>query len=103
MNGRTDPIPGGPATQARRNDRGWRWTGAATAQAGILFVTFVLGILGVFVAENAWFVALAQAAAGIGLVSWLAARGHGPAVLVVPVVSFALTVGLAAVSYSAAV
>jgi hypothetical protein len=52
-----------------RNDRSWRWTGAATAQAVVLFVTFVLGMLGVFNAEDAWFVALARAAAGLGFVS----------------------------------
>jgi hypothetical protein len=79
------------------------WSRAAvTAQLGILFVTAVLGLLGAFVAENPWFVALAQATAGIGLVGWLAARS-GRAVLVVPVVSFALTVGLAAVSNTVSV
>ena len=41
-----------------------------------------------------WVVALAQAAAGVALVSWMFARGHGPAVLVVPVVSLALTLGI---------
>jgi hypothetical protein len=97
--GEQHPTPTAPPGL---NDRRWRWTGAVTAQAGVLFVTFVLGMLGVFIAEDAWFVALAQAAAGLGFVGWLAARRRGPAMLV-PVVSFALTVGLAAVSYTVAV
>lgn len=99
----TDTTPGG-ASSPRRNDRGGGSAAVAVpAQVGVLFVTAVTGVLGVFVAENAWFLALAQAAVGAGLVIWLAVRRHGRATLIVPLVSFALTLGLVAVSGTVAV
>jgi hypothetical protein len=94
--------PGEPASSPRRDFRGLWPPVALAAQAGTLFVTLVMGVLGSFVADNPWFVALAQAAAGLGFLVWLTARRRGPAVLVVPVVSFALTLGLAAVSNTVA-
>jgi hypothetical protein len=98
----TSSSPGVPASSPQRDKRRWWQSVAVAAQAGILFVTLVMGLLGSFVADNPWFVALAQAAVGLGFVGWLAGRRHGPAMLVVPVVSFALTLGLAAVSNTVA-
>ncbi len=64
---------------------------ALAAQAFVAFVTLVMGIwlIGVF-----WVVALTQAVVGVGVIAWWAPRKHGAMVLVVPAVSFGLTVGL---------
>jgi hypothetical protein len=92
--------PGVAASSSRRDNRGWWLLAAVTAQAGILFVTFMMGLGwgGVL-----WIAALAQAAAGIVFLAWLDARGYGPALLAVPVVSLALMLGLAAASNTGAV
>ena len=73
---------------------------ALAAQVVVLLVTFVMGLgfSGVF-----WVVALTQAVVGVGLIAWWAPRKHGAMVLVVPAVSFGLTVGHYEVSNTIAV
>jgi hypothetical protein len=88
------------ASSPRGDHRAWWQSAAVAAQAGILFVTLMMGLGwgGIL-----WILALAQAAAGLVLVGWLAVRRHGPALLAVPVVSLALTLGGGELSNSVSV
>ena len=70
------------------------------AQAGVLFLTFVMGL---GFPGPLWVVALIQAAAALGLVAWLAHRTSWAMVFAVPVVSSAATVGLLWASSTVAV
>lgn len=100
MSGDTGPVRGTPiADSPKRGTRVWA-TVALVAQAGVLFLTLVMGLVSPGIV---WVLALTQAAASIGLLVWLAPRPHGAMALAVPVVSLGATVGLFAMSNTVAV
>jgi hypothetical protein len=99
MKPRTDSTLSTPASQPRGVNPTWVAV-ALPVQVGVLLMTWMAGLGW---GGGLWHAAIAQAAVGIAVIVWLAARRHGPAVLVVPVVSVALAVGLSAVSNTVAV
>ena len=107
MSGGTDPTPDGPAASPpRRRPWGCAAAAAVAVQVGVLMLTFALGAIGFFTMEIAWFVAVAQAAVGVGLIYWLLARSTRRAVLVVPLVpllSLGASLGIGAASATVAV
>ena len=91
MNHTTGPVSGMPIAEPP-NQGAPSWTAVAlVAQAGVLFLTFVMGF---GFPGPLWVVALIQAAAALGLVAGLAHRTSWAMVFAVPVVSSAATVGL---------
>jgi hypothetical protein len=100
MSHTTGPVSGMPITEPP-NQGAPSWTAVAlVAQAGVQFLTFVMGL---GFPGPLWVVALIQAAAALGLVAWLAHRTSWAMVFAVPVVSSAATVGLLWASSTVAV
>ena len=107
MSGETEPTPDGPAASPRRREHwGCAAAAAVAVQVGVLMLTFALGALGFFAMEIAWFVAVAQAAVGAGLICWLLVRSTRRALLfvpLVPLVSLGASLGIGAASATVAV
>jgi hypothetical protein len=74
-------------------------TGGALAQGFVLLLTYALGMIGLFPAQDPWFVALGQAAMGFAAIHWLVRR-HEQVVVLVPVASIVLTAGLAVAAHT---
>ena len=100
MSGATGPAQGALTAQPLRRRTTVLTIVALLAQAGVVCLTFVMGL---FFPGILWVVALIQAGAAIGLVAWGAPRPFGAVALLVPVVSAGATFGLLAAANTVAV